>query len=232
MKSYYSINTPIITGTFIREEAHRFLCTVRVNSEEVECYIPCSSHLDHFIDLVGKRVLLIPNKQANSRTAYSVLAVKHNRHNILLNTSLANKAAYHYITYNKFKSYGKDCIISCEKSVHEYKSDILIEWQSTREVVEIKSVISINAKSLFPTVYSKRAIKQLENFLKFPDSIRIHYWLISLSPYIEEVSVNKAQSEYYELFYKCLARGMICKAYQCSLVGSKVKIVKELPIVL
>jgi len=232
MKNYYTINTPIITGTFLSESKHRFLCIVKVGSEEIECHIPCSSHLEHFIDLIGRKVLLTPNKDINSRTAYSVLAVKYNRHNILLNTSLANKAVYHYYSYNKNKLYQKDCIISCEKLVQGYKSDILIEWQSKKVIVEVKSIISTSPLASFPTIFSKRAIKQLNQFLNFPEFVDVQYCLISLSPYIEELYINKEQSEYYELFYKCIDRGMKCNAYFCSLVGNKIKIINELPIIL
>lgn len=231
MKSYYTINTPIITGIFLSESKHRFLCIVLIGLKEVECFIPCSSHLEHFIDLVGRKVLLTPNKQPNARTPYAVLAVKYNRHNILLNTSLANKAIYHYFSYNKAKLYYDDCLITCEKLICGYKSDLFIEGQSKKEIVEVKSIISVNPTASFPTIYSGRAIKQLEQFLKLPNYFEIQYCLISLSPYIKEVYINKDQTEYYELFYRCLNRGMKCKAYFCSLVGNKIKIINELPVI-
>lgn len=232
MKSFYTLNSPIITGTFVRESKHRFLCIVLIDYIEVECFIPCSSHLAHFIDLVGRKVLLTPNKQPYARTAYAVLAVKYNRHNILLNTMLANKAVYHYFMYNKTKFYQNDCIITCEKYSCDYKSDLLIEWQDKKEIVEVKSIISANSAACFPTIYSKRAIDQLVRLLLLPDNIDIQYCLISLSPYIEKIFINKEQREYCELFYKCINRGMTIKAFNCTLIGNKIKITKELPVIL
>lgn len=232
MKSYYTLNSTIVTGIFIKELKNRFLCIVRINHKDVECYIPCSSHLDHFIDLVGKKVLVTPNIQPGTRTAYSVLAVKYKRRNIILNTFIANKALYSFLMYNKTKFYQNDCIISSEKKIHNYKSDILIEWQAKKEVIEVKSIISVYPRATFPTIFSARAIKQLEQFLQFPDNVTTQCCFISLSPYIEELYINKDQYQYYDLFYKCLNQGMKCKAYTCSLVGNKIKITKEIPIII
>jgi DNA-binding sugar fermentation-stimulating protein len=230
MKSFYTLNTPIIIGTFLRELKHRFLCIVIIGGEEVECYIPCSSHLEHFVDLVGRKVLLTINKKPNSRTQYSVLAVKYKKHNILLNTSLANKAMYHYFSYNKLGLYKNDCSIAVEKKICNYIADILVDYQDQIEIIEIKSIISIQAKASFPSVFSQRAIDQLKHFLIMPDYINIKYCLVSFSPYIDEIYLNKENKEYYELFVKCLDRGMKYKAYFCSLAGNKVKIIKELPV--
>lgn len=65
----------IVEGYFIRELKNRFLCEVEVNSELAVCYVPSSCHLSNFLDLQGKRVLLLPNRSKNTRTKYSLFAV-------------------------------------------------------------------------------------------------------------------------------------------------------------
>lgn len=230
MKSYYTIEKPIISGIFRGEIKNRFLCTVQINSENIECYIPSSSRLENYVDLDNKEVLLIPNETKNSRTLYSVLALKHNRRNILLNTSIANKAMFHYLGYNGKKLFSKNYIISREKYVGNYKSDLVIEHNSTTTIIEIKSIISTSSNAIFPTVFSDRAIRQLKTFLTEQNCKNIQYCFVSLSPFVQRINLNSEQKEYYTLFKKCIEQGMVFKAYSCYLKGNKVKITGEIPV--
>lgn len=38
-------------GYFVREEKNRFICTVDVRGENIECYIPSSCKLGNFLKL-------------------------------------------------------------------------------------------------------------------------------------------------------------------------------------
>lgn len=68
-----------VIGTFIKELKNRFLCEVNINDENVVCYVPSSCHLSNFLQLEGKQVLLIPTLSQNSRTQYSVFAIRHKK---------------------------------------------------------------------------------------------------------------------------------------------------------
>ncbi len=103
MKSYYYIPQPIIHGRFCKESKNRFLAMVEIN------------------------VLLVSTQAATARTRYAILAVKHDRHNILLNTSLSNKALFHYLQYHRNYYYGAESHIYAESCIDDYKADLFVE---------------------------------------------------------------------------------------------------------
>ena len=82
----------MIEGFFIRELKNRFLCEVKIDGKVEECYVPSSCHLSNFLQLKGKRVVLIPTQGKNPRTKYALYAAPYRRNYIILNTSLSNVA--------------------------------------------------------------------------------------------------------------------------------------------
>ena len=115
----------IVEGYFIRELKNRFLCEVEVNSKLAVCYVPSSCHLSNFLDLQGKRVLLLPNKSKNTRTEYSLFAVPYRRSYIILNTSMANRAVEASICQRRFAFLGKRKYVKKEMTTGIYKRDYL-----------------------------------------------------------------------------------------------------------
>lgn len=221
MKSYYQISQPILHGSFYGELKNRFLAAVRVNNERIECYIPSSARLENFISLENRRVLLVPTQSPKARTAYSVLAVKIARHNVLLNTSLANRAMFHYLHFNKNTLFGTHSSIQAEKSVDGYKADIFVESQGRKCIIEIKSVLSLDHAGVFPTVFSERANKQLSQLCDLLDRYAVEYSFVAINPKMDSIRINSEQKEYHTLFSRCVEKGMIFKAYSCVLKGKE-----------
>ena len=85
-------NSSYISGVFVKELKNRFLCEVKIDGKVEECYVPSSCHLSNFLQLKGKRVVLIPTQGKNPRTKYALYAAQYRRNYIILNTSLSNVA--------------------------------------------------------------------------------------------------------------------------------------------
>lgn len=90
----------LIEGVFIEESKNRFLCKVLIDNKVCECYVPSSSRIENYLNVKGKKVLLTPNK-SNSRTNYSLFAVKFYNKYILLNLNLTNKVVESIISRRK-----------------------------------------------------------------------------------------------------------------------------------
>lgn len=230
VKDYYQIKAPIIHGQFCKETKNRFLATVRIDGRETECYVPSSARLENFVALKNCRVLLIPTQNLAARTPYSILAVKHNRHNILLNTTMANKAMTKYYQFHKEHKCETDRNIMAEKTIEGYKADIYVESPSSKKIIEIKSVLSFHSIGIFPTVHSERANKQLLALKNLLDSYIVEYCIVAINPYIKAIHINSEQEEYHALFMQCIEKGMVCQGYSCALIGNKVRIVDKVPI--
>lgn len=219
----------IIEGYFIRELKNRFLCEVEVDSKLAVCYVPSSCHLSNFLYLHGKRVLLLPNKSKNTRTEYSLFAVPYKKSYVILNTSMANRAVEASISQRHFAFLGKRKSVKREATKGGYKWDLLIEESNT--LVEIKSVISTKTPAIFPTVYSDRTLKQLQIISELLSySNKICFLIVSLNPYIQEISLDQG-TEFYHALKSCIEQGLMLKGYTVRFKGSRLVIDREIPVV-
>ena len=221
-------NTGFIIGIFKRELKNRFLCEVNIEGEDIVCYVPSSCHLSNFLQLEGKKVLLVPTKSKYTRTSYALFAVPYKRNYILLNTSMANRAVENSLRGRRFSFLGNRKNVIKEHMLAGYKTDLFLPDSNT--AIEIKSVISLDNTAHFPTVYSERSIKQLEQILKMlHEGYNICFMIVSLHPYIRELQID-VNTEFYFLLKKCIEAGLLFKAYACRLQDGNPVIAKEIPV--
>jgi len=217
-----------ITATFIKELKNRFLCEVDINGERVVCYVPSSCHLSNFLDLEGKRVLLVPTKPKGSRTKYALFAVPYKRSYIVLNTSMANRAIENCIHSRRFSTLGKRTSVIKEHYVEEYKSDLYIK--DTNTLIEIKSVLSTEGIAKFPTVFSERTLRQFEKIQDLlAKGYKIQYMIVSLNPYVKAIRIIQ-DTQFSKVLSSCVNNGIIVSAYSCRLKDNQAYVERRLPI--
>ena len=215
-------------GRFGRELKNRFLCEVEIDGKVEECYVPSSCHLSNFLQLKGKRVLLVPTQGKSPRTKYALYAVPYRRNYIVLNTSLSNVAIEKGIHNRRFSYLGKRTLVQKEHSVEGYKADLYIP--QTKTIVEIKSVLSEKDDAIFPTVFSERTQNQLKSIQEMLDKgYNVAFIIVSLNPYIKNLIIDKS-TEFYEELSKCIEKGMNVRAYSCCLLNDEICIKKEIKI--
>lgn len=218
-----------MVGIFVREEKNRFLCTVKVNGIDEECYIPSSCRLENFLELAGKEVIIRKNKNKSARTRFAVYAIRYRQNYILLRTAEANDIVQNCILSRKFSYLGKRSTVEKEHKVEGYKTDFFIP--ETNTLIEIKSIISISKNAVFPTVYSERAIEQLKKLkCLLEKGYNVVYLYVSLNPYVKQVSISTDAHliEYARLMNECKDLGMKCKAYSAELKNGEPVIKKEI----
>ena len=125
------LNPEYRIGIFKRELKNRFLCEVDIDGESTVCYVPSSCHLENFLNLQGKRVILVPTQSKEARTDYALFAFPYKKNYIVLNTSMANRAVKESINRRKFSFLGKRKSIFTEHYIEGYKSDIFIQDTNT-----------------------------------------------------------------------------------------------------
>ena len=214
---------------FKEELKNRFLCIVETNSKDELCYIPSSCKLSNFIEMQGRTVLLRPIQSSNSRTRYEVYAVLVGKRFIVLRLSEANRAILDNLSNRRFSFLGKRTRVVKEHKVEGYKCDLFIE--DTNTIVEIKSILSLNRIAYFPTVYSQRAIEQLEKIdLLLDRGYRICYFYISMNDNVNKIIINDEIEQYYPLLYQCINKGLIVKGYSLRFKDNKLSINKAISI--
>lgn len=223
------VHEEIIEGIFIEESKNRFLCKVLVLDEIYECYVGSASKLRNYLKLLGKRVLIKKNVGKGLRTQYSLFAIMYYGKYIVLNLNIVNAVLEEYLK-NKFKQ----AEIYKEKFIEDYKSDFLIKSKENI-VVEAKGIIAARRKVIFPTVYSGRAIKQLELILELlQKGWKAEYYFISLSPIVKTICINKNKlyTEYSNLLVKCIDNGMKTSGFNVYYIDKKIRIKDKINIII
>ena len=228
MMSIQNGNSSYISGVFVKELKNRFLCEVKIDGKVEECYVPSSCHLSNFLQLKGKRVVLIPTQGKNPRTKYALYAAPYRRNYIFLNTSLSNVAIEKEIHNRRFSYLGKRSNVQKEHSVEGYKADLYIP--QTKTIVEIKSVLSENDEAVFPTVFSERTQNQLKSIQEMLDKgYKVVFIIVSLNPYIKKLTIDISTEFYLELT-RCIEKGMEIRAYTSHLENYEIEIKKQVPL--
>ena len=228
MMSIQNGNSSYISGVFVKELKNRFLCEVKIDGKVEECYVPSSCHLSNFLQLKGKRVVLIPTQGKNPRTKYALYAAPYRRNYIILNTSLSNVAIEKGIHNRRFSYLGKRSNVQKEHSVEGYKADLYIP--QTKTIVEIKSVLSENDEAVFPTVFSERTQNQLKSIQEMLDKgYKVVFIIVSLNPYIKKLTIDKS-TEFYSELTRCIEKGMEIRAYTSHLENYEIEIKKQVPL--
>ena len=228
MMSIQSGNSSYISGVFVKELKNRFLCEVKIDGKVEECYVPSSCHLSNFLQLKGKRVVLIPTQGKNPRTKYALYAAPYRRNYIILNTSLSNVAIEKGIHNRRFSYLGKRSNVKKEHSVEGYKADLYIP--QTKTIVEIKSVLSENDEAVFPTVFSERTQNQLKSIQEMLDKgYKVVFIIVSLNPYIKKLTID-ISTEFYSELTRCIEKGMEIRAYTSHLKDYEIEIKKQRPL--
>ncbi|KWX82523.1 hypothetical protein AMQ83_32640 [Paenibacillus riograndensis] len=200
-----------VRGVFVEECKNRFLCIVKIRKEQHLCYVASSARLSNFIELSNKKVLLVENKGSNTRTRFTLYAVKSEFGYIILNLSVANTL----LGDNLRKDYPKNISVLKEKVTHEgYKTDFLVST-SLPTIVEAKSIITDKTSVIFPTVFGERAVYQLTALQRaLQMGYKVRYCLVLLSPTVSELLIDVRASEFYVNLKKCIELGMEIEVYR------------------
>lgn len=213
----------LIQATFIKEQKTRFLCDIIVNGKQEECYVPSSCKLSKLYNMTKKRVLISAQDKGNTRTKYSLFAIKDNRRWILLNLSYVNQVVYKGISKRYFGFLGPRKLVLKEKTVDGYKTDLYIADQKC--IVEIKTLLANEKVAAFPSVSSKRAIAQLIKLQALLDKgYKVLYIVASLNPLVKAVYLNDNDESYCECFRKCISKGMLYKAVSICIKNNEAQI--------
>lgn len=223
----YSIEP--IKGIFVSESKNRFISKVKVNDEVVECYVPSSSRIDNYLKLDECEVILTENKAKKSRTKYSLFAVKSEKEYIILNLNKVNSILEDLVVS---KSLYPEALFRVyrEKVIEGYKSDLLLKSVDKSIIIEAKGIIAKESKVTFPQVNSERAILQLKALEKLLHQGNIvHYYLVSLSPFIKEIEID-TKTEYYYHLNRCMNSGLSLRGICIEFDGKSVRYSKDISI--
>lgn len=194
-------------GIYVREGKYRFGCEVETGEGVENCYVASSAKLEQFLELKNRQVKLIKNLK-DSKNKYTLWSVKYELGDIILELNRINLIIERLIKNENLLDNYYDKITR-ERTVENLKSDLLLENGQHTEIVEIKTVISLNPTALFPNLKTDRAVEQLKKIeVLLRKGYIVRYIIVALSPYIKKIRVNSEYKEYEKYYNRCIKLGM------------------------
>lgn len=184
----------MIIGKFKREANRRFIAFIDINGKEEACYMATSSKFKKLYDLKDKEVLLEKNIGKNTKTKYVVQALKDNKEYIWLNLKALNDLYYKKVLLEN------DFIIREKQISNKLRIDFFNS--KTKELIEVKGILSENEETLFPTFKTERFLRQLKEINNWKYSKKLI--IILMNPNIKRIKLNE---KYEEIYYQ-LKRGL------------------------
>ena len=216
-----------VHGIIVEEVKNRFLCVVNIDGTNELCYIPSSCRLSNFLQIEGRRVILIPTASSKARTRYSVFAIKIGQRHIPVNLSGMNSVVKNQLSKRCFAFLGKRRIIHRELSIDGYKCDLYLP--ETNTIIEVKCILSLGEEAFFPAVYSERAVHQLQSCAELLDKgYKVCYLFVSLNPSVNKVSLNYHFPEFQENFRNCVDKGMVVYGLTAKMKGNAINLSKRI----
>lgn len=145
---------------------------------------------------------------------------------------MINQIVEAMIIENKIK-YLTGTRLKREQTIDGYKTDILLENDRTNEntIIEIKGIISAFREAKFPSVFSERAIVQLQKIKELLQrGHKVVYLIVSLSPIVKKIILDSNFTQYYSLLKECVELGMQLMAFSLSFENGSVSYKQKLKI--
>ncbi len=198
-------------GIFIRELPNRFMALVLIDDKEEICYVKSSSRLTNYLNLTGKKVYL--KQTFHSKFQYFIMAYRFKRNYMLLCPALANNIVIENIKNRFFSFLGKRDIITKEKIIDNYKSDVYIAESKT--IVEIKAVISEKREAEIFTVFSERFYEQVKCFRDLlKNGYKVYLIIVNFNPYVIKNYLSQ-ENIFNRMLKELIDIGLVVKAISC-----------------
>jgi len=185
-----------IEALFLNEKSNRFFIEVLLNGEITGCYLPYSSKLAAKLAPQGKTALLLPIN--GKRFKYKIIALRDEGNVYYIDLNTVNDLFEDSRISEYFTNYSREKVIR-----NNYKADFLSS--GSKQVLEIKTILSPSTDAVYPDVNPVRFIKQLrELILLKEEGYSVVMVFILLNKNIKQISFNPKYIEFIDLFFSLL----------------------------
>lgn len=178
-------NTEVYKAKFISEGKTRFICKIEYQGKRIECYVPNTCKLSKLIKINHNDVLITKNLHKTNRTQYTLFAIKVDKEYLIVNTALANRLVYCYLTEDN------ETDALPEKIIEQYKSDFYINEEET--IIETKCIVSTEEDLTIPNSLSNRAIEQLNKLQTLiHKNFTVEYYFVIFHNHLKSIVIDES----------------------------------------
>jgi len=157
-----NVNKKKFVGIFIKRP-NRFITIVKINGKIVSSHLPDPGRLEELL-IPGVKLLLTKEHNPNRKTQFTTQAVYKNKILISLNTLMPNKLIHYLINNNSLDFLKGWKLIKKEVLFGNNRFDFLLEKQSKKMILEVKSVTLVeNEIAKFPDAITTRGRKHVKH---------------------------------------------------------------------
>ncbi len=222
----------LVEATFVRRE-NRFLATVDLNGRETGVHVANSGRLRELF-VPGAPVLLKPVAQAGRKTAFDLALVQADGVLVSADARLPNALVAEAIESGILDEFPGPVAVKRESTFGESRFDLMLEGDSIRRYVEVKSVTLVESGvALFPDSPTTRGAKHLHTLTEAVETgHRAAVVFVVQRPDAAAFATNDdADPALAQAFCTAVSRGVDAYAYNCHVSREEVSLTERLPIV-
>ncbi|MCP8320499.1 MAG: DNA/RNA nuclease SfsA [archaeon] len=149
------IEGKIVNG-FFKERLNRFSALVKLRGEEVRCFLPNPGRLKELL-IPNTEVFLKEVKSRNRLTNYDLIAIKHGKVSVFIDSRMPNRLLLEALKRNRIKEFSMYNEVEPEFRFGHSKFDFFLTNGIERCIIEAKSCTLVkNGKALFPDAPTER----------------------------------------------------------------------------
>ncbi len=220
-------------GLFVKR-LNRFAAIVQINGKETLCHVPNTGRMSELLVegcIVRVRKAVSPLR----KTKYDLLLVKHADQWVAVDSHLTNKLVYQGMLDKHLKGFENATSIQKEISYGHSRFDIGVVNQGQPWMIENKCVTLVeDGCAMFPDAPTERGRRHLsELMMAQKNGFKCGIFFIVQR---EDCSLfrpnDRMDEEFGAVLRKASHKGLLIRAYKCSITNAIIKIQDEIPIYL
>jgi sugar fermentation stimulation protein A len=212
-----------------RARPNRFIAEVEIDGNLDIAHVPNTGRCKELL-VNGSIVYLLPSKDPNRKTKYSLHFVENNGVLVSIYSQQANKIVYKAILEGKIKELSGYDIVEREKTVGNSRIDIYLSNKIEDCYVEVKGVTLVkDGVAIFPDAPTKRGKKHLEELIELVNSgHRAVIFFLIQHPNGNSFKPNwETDIEFSKTLMKAYKEGVEILVYKCNNNLDEIKIIEK-----
>ena len=157
----------LVEATFL-ERPNRFLGIVKLDNNEIQCFIPNPGRMKELL-IKDQKVFLVKRDSSNRKTDYDMIAVKYGERIVSIDSRVPNKLSFQLFK-NKVLLNETFDVIRPEFNWGNSRFDFLLKKDKTKYLIEVKSCTLVkNNIALFPDAPTERGARHVYELTKALD---------------------------------------------------------------
>lgn len=220
-------------GKFIKR-INRFIAEIEIDGEIHQVHVPNTGRMKELL-IEGARVMLKYHPAPHKKTSYTLISVEKDGIFVCIDSTTANRLFYDYLANGKLEEFSNIKDLKREVKYGNSRFDIGFIQNNQQVLIEIKSVNLVkNTHAMFPDAPTSRGNKHVQELIK-AKSMGIKTAVVFIIQRCDATSFSphwEMDPIFSNSLLEAYSKGVMIKAFCCSVDDKSIDISHEIPIFL